>query len=173
MQLKQNLSGSVFTWVYIIVKGGIIMLIRRAEIKENLLLTELAVMSEAYWGYDKKFLDSFRQIYSISEDYIMNHPTFVMEDEGRVIGFYNIIESDEGVTLEYFYLDPAYIGKGLGRVLWDHLSEFCRNRGIIDFSFVSSPEAQAFYEKMGAVRVGEVSSLVAKDRRILKWKMVL
>lgn len=37
------------------LEGGILMLIRRAEVKENKILTELAVMSEAYWGYDKRF----------------------------------------------------------------------------------------------------------------------
>lgn len=149
------------------------MIIRRAEIKEYKILTELAVLSEAYWGHDKRFLDAYRQIYSLTEDYIRNHPTIVMEDDGNIIGFYSFIESDDEVSLEYFYLDPAYIGKGLGRELWEHLADFCRNRGILELVFVSSPEAKAFYEKMGAVNVGEVNSLVARDRRILKWKIVL
>ena len=149
------------------------MLIRRAEVKENKILTELAVMSEAYWGYDKRFLDAYRQIYSLTEDYIRNHPTFVMEEDGKLAGFYSIIESDDEVTLEYFYLDPAYIGKGFGRELWDHLVEFCRNRGIIEFVLVSAPEARLFYEKMGAVVVGDVNSLVGKDTRIHKMKMII
>lgn len=155
------------------LEGGILMLIRRAEVKENKVLTELAVMSEAYWGYDKRFLDAYRQIYSLTEDYIRNHPTFVMEEDGKLAGFYSIIESDDEVTLEYFYLDPAYIGKGFGRELWDHLVEFCRNRGILEFVLVSAPEARLFYEKMGAVVVGDVNSLVGKDRRIHKMKMII
>lgn len=155
------------------LEGGISMIIRRAEVKENKELTELAVMSEAYWGYDKRSLDAYRQIYSLTEDYIRNHPTFVMEDDGKLAGFYSIIESDDEVTLEYFYLDPAYIGRGLGRELWDHLLEFCRSRGILELVFVSSKEAKAFYERMGAVNTGEVNSLVLKDRRILKWKMII
>ena len=148
------------------------MNIRRADPKENIVLTDLAVASEAYWGYDRKFLDAFRRIYSLSEDYIMNHPTFVMEEDD-IVGFYNLIENDEGVSLEYFYIDPAFIGKGYGRHLWDHMVEFCKNRGILELQFVSSPEARKFYEKMGAVSTGEKPSLVMGDRRILKWKFIV
>ena len=149
------------------------MIIRRAKVLENKTLTELAVVSEAYWGYDKKFLDAYRHIYSLSEDYIRNHPTFVLEEDGEIFGFYSIIESDDEVTLEYFYLEPSYIGKGFGRILWNHLADFCMSRGILEFVFVSSPEAKGFYEKMGAFNIGEVNSLVARDRRVLKWQMVL
>lgn len=148
------------------------MIIRRADPKENKVLTELAVSSEAYWGYDKKFLDAFRSIYGLSEDYIMNHPTFVLE-EGEILGFYNLIEDDEGVSLEYFYIDPAFIRKGYGSHLWEHLVEFCKNRGILELQFVSSPEARKFYETMGAVVSGETYSKVSADRRILKWKFIV
>ncbi|WP_422487354.1 GNAT family N-acetyltransferase [Gudongella sp. DL1XJH-153] len=149
------------------------MNIRRANPKEHEILTDLAVTSESYWGYDKKFLSAFRSIYGLSEDYIMNHPTFVMEDDDEIIGFYNLIESDEEVTLEYFYIDPVNIRKGYGSQLWEHLVEFCKNRGILELQFVSSPEARKFYEKMGAVVVGEADSRVMTDRRILKWKFVV
>ncbi|MGM0396741.1 MAG: GNAT family N-acetyltransferase [Bacillota bacterium] len=149
------------------------MNIRRADPKENKILSELAVASEAYWGYDKKFLDAFRRIYSLSEDYIMNHPTFVIEEDNEIIGFYSLIESDEEVVLEYFYIDPAYIRKGYGSHLWEHLEEFCKNRGILELQFVSSPKARQFYEKMGAVPIGEANSRVIADRRIMKWKFVL
>lgn len=149
------------------------MNIRRADPKENMVLTELAVASEAHWGYDKKFIDAFRGIYSLSEDYIMNHPTFVLEDEDEILGFYSLIETDEDVTLEYFYIDSVNIRKGYGSHLWDHLVEFCRSRGILELQFVSSPEARHFYEKMGAVVVGEAKSRVLTDRRILKWKFVI
>lgn len=149
------------------------MNIRRAYPKEADILTDLAVESEAYWGYDKKFLDTFKIIYKVSEDYIINNPTFVLEDNDQLIGFYSIVESGEGVVLEYFYIDPSYIRKGYGKILWDHLIEFCKNRGILELDFVVSNEAMPFYEKMGAIKVGEIKSLVEKDRRINKLKMVI
>ncbi|MBC7088121.1 MAG: GNAT family N-acetyltransferase [Tissierellales bacterium] len=149
------------------------MNIRRAYPIEAEFLTDLAVESEAYWGYDKKFLDAFRIIYRLSEDYIINNPTFVLEDDDKIIGFYSIVESSEGVILEYFYIDPSYIRKGYGKTLWDHLIEFCKNRGILEFDFVASDEAVPFYEKMGAIKVGETKSIVESDRRVNKMKMVV
>ncbi|HOK63416.1 MAG TPA: GNAT family N-acetyltransferase [Soehngenia sp.] len=148
------------------------MNIRRAYPTEADILTDLAVESEAYWGYDKKFLDTFKTIYKISEDFIINNPTFVLEED-KIIGFYSIIESSEGVILEYFYIDPSYIRKGYGKILWDHLIEFCKNRGILELDFVASNEAMPFYEKMGAIKVGETKSLVESDRRVNRLKMVI
>jgi len=149
------------------------MIIRRADPKESRILTDLAVVSEAFWGHDKKFIEKFRLIYNIKEDYIRNNPTFVLEKEEKIIGFYSLVENGKEVVLEYFYIDPGAIKKGYGNKMWDHLVDYCKNRGILEFQYVAGKETRDFYEKMGAVIVGETNSIINKDRRIDKWKMVL
>lgn len=149
------------------------MIIRRADPSEAIQLTELAVVSEAFWGHDKKFIDKFRIVYEVTEDYIRNNATFILEEDQRLLGFYSIIESDEDVILDYFYVDPVFIRKGYGSQLWNHLADYCRNRGILEFIFVAGDEAKDFYSKMGAIKVGETFSLVNKSRKINRWKMVL
>ncbi len=71
-------------------------------------------------------------------------------------------------SLEYFYIAPEYIGKGYGKLLWNHLIKDCRSRGIKEFSLVTSPQAREFYIGMGAVLCGEVESLLKKGRIIPK-----
>lgn len=149
------------------------MIIRRAEPREAKEITDLAVVSEAFWGHDKKFLDKFRVIYEVTEDFIRNNPTLVLEESNKLIGFYSIVESDEDVILEYFYIDPIYIRKGYGMKLWNDLIEYCKNRGILEFQFVAGDEAKDFYLRMGAIKIGETFSLVNKNRKISKWKVVL
>lgn len=141
-------------------------IVRSAAAAEAAELSELAFRSEAYWGYDPEYMDKFKAYYSISQEFITKNPTVVLEaDDGR-IGFYGILINRDEISLEYFFIDPEYIGKGYGRLLWDSLTERCKSLGIREFSIVTSPQARDFYVKMGAVHCGEVESLLKKGRMI-------
>jgi N-acetylglutamate synthase-like GNAT family acetyltransferase len=129
-------------------------------------LTELAIRSEAYWGYDDSFMDIFKSIYKVSEESIINNPTYIMEEEEEIIGFYGILIEESQRSLEYFFIEPEFIGKGYGKLLWQHVIKSCDTLNIKEFIIVTSPQAQAFYTKLGAKLQGEVESLVAKGRMI-------
>ncbi len=94
--------------------------IRRAKGGEANILTNIAINSEAYWGYDEDYMENFKNTYRISESYISNYPTFLIEDNEIIVGFYGILMNEGETELEYFFIDTKYIGKGYGRLLWDH-----------------------------------------------------
>ncbi len=142
--------------------------VRLAETRESDILTNLAVQSEAYWGYDLKFMDNFKKLYKVTEEMIINHPTYVLEENEQIIGFYSINRDFKKASLEYFYIDPSYIGKGYGKVLWKHLVVQCKQKDISQIEFVTSPQAKGFYLKMGADEIEEVYSIVMKERKIPK-----
>jgi ribosomal protein S18 acetylase RimI-like enzyme len=113
-------------------------------------------------------MDNFRKTYKVTESFIEENPVYVVEERESILGFYGIV-SDKGETeLEYFYIGPEYIGKGLGSFLWTHLVGYCRENGIAGISLVTSPQAVGFYKKLGAEQVGEVESLVRKGRMVPK-----
>ncbi len=140
--------------------------IRRAETWEADILTGIAFRSEAYWGYDAAYMENFRSVYRVTEEFIRSNSTFVMEEDGSIIGFYGIRTGDEETSLEYFYIEPERIGKGYGRLLWNHMAGNCKEQGMDRIVLVTSPQAKGFYTRMGAVPSGEVESLVAKGRKI-------
>lgn len=142
--------------------------IRSAKEYEHNILTDLAISSEAYWGYDREYMNKFSAVYSISEEFINNNPTIILEDDDNIIGFYSVINDKSETSLEYFYIAPKYIGKGYGKLLWNHLIKDCRSRGMKEFSLVTSPQAKEFYIRMGAILCGEVESLLKKGRIIPK-----
>lgn len=142
--------------------------IRRAEPLECEILTKIAVNSEAFWGYDQAFMDKFSSLYRITEDAICYYPTFALEIDGDVCGFYSFVFDKEEIVLEHFFIEPNSIGMGYGRILWNHLLGQCRALGIRQFSLVTSPQAQGFYAKRGAVFAGEVESIVEKGRMITR-----
>jgi len=143
-------------------------MIRLVENHEIETLNNVAVNSEAYWGYDTTFMESFKSLYKITEEFISRSKTYVMEEKGSTIGFYSVIIEGKEVELEYFYIDPEYIGKGYGKLLWGHMVDTCRKNYADHIIFVTSPQAKEFYTKMGAEQIDEVDSLVIKGRRIPK-----
>lgn len=140
--------------------------IRRAKVDEHEILTDIAIKSEAYWGYDSDYMDKFKSIYSVSEEFIKNNSTALIEEDNSIIGFYGLICKDNEASLEYFFIEPKYIGKGYGKLLWNYLVSDCKNLGIKDFDIVTSPQAKEFYVKMGAIPCREVESLLKKGRII-------
>lgn len=140
--------------------------IRCANPTNSKSLTELAIRSEAYWGYDDSFMDKFKALYKVSEEFIINNPTYIMEEDGEIIGFYGILIEESQRSLEYFFIEPKFIGKGYGKLLWNHVLKSCDSLNIREFIIVTSPQAQAFYTNLGAKLQGEVESLVAEGRMI-------
>ena len=140
--------------------------IRKANEQESDLLTNLSIRSESYWGYDPSYMKKFQSMYAVTKDFIRNNPTFVLEDENEIVGFYGILIDKNKTSLEYLFIEPRYIGHGYGKKLWNHAVESSKELGITKFVIVTSPQAKEFYIKMGAVQTGEVESLVKKGRLI-------
>ena len=148
------------------------MVIRPAEGSEAKKLTDLAIQSEAYWDYDSVYMEKFAEIYKITEDFLSRNPTFVLIDNDLIIGFYSVLVNKEENSLEYFYINPRFIGKGYGKVLFEHLKEYCGEKGLKEVFLVTSPQAKDFYVKMGASYIGDIESLLKKGRMIPKLKFV-
>ena len=140
--------------------------IRPASAGEARLLSDLALRSKAHWGYDAEFLEACRAELTISEDYIRRAPVFVLEEDGRVAGFYGLREQGTELELLYLFIEPTAIGSGHGRKLWDHAVETAARLGFQKISIESDPYAEAFYLAMGARRVGEVSSSAQAGRTL-------
>lgn len=126
-------------------------------------LRRLAHRSEAHWGGSEAFMAAYDQSYNITADFLLRQPVYVLWAEGAPAAFWGLEQHGGGWELAFFYVDEPRLGQGLGRRLWKHLTGWCRAQGIDEFRFVTSPEAAAFYEKMGAVPEGLVPSVI--DRR--------
>lgn len=143
-------------------------MIRSAQQNEHALLTDIAVRSEASWGYDIVFMENFARLYAVTPEFIRDHSVFVVEEQGRVMGFYGVVLHGEGswAELEYLYVDPAFLGRGLGKLLWLHMTACLKALGVTYLELVTSLQAEAFYHKMGAVTIAQTASTVIPGRTI-------
>ena len=124
----------------------------RAEAEQVQPLRALARASEAHWGFSEEFLKEFDRTFNITEDFIRANPTYAVWEGENPLAFWAMQQGEGDWELEFFYVSEQAIGTGLGRKMWNHLTNWCRQQGIETFHFVTSPQAVGFYEKMGAVQ---------------------
>lgn len=146
---------------------------RKADSEDLNQLNKIAYESEAYWGYDEKFMRIFKKKYTIDDEFLKQSETFVMNDDESIIGFFSIKKHGLEATLEYFYIRVDQIGCGMGRKMWNLMLEVCLMMNVETISFVTSPGAIPFYTKMGSVRIGEVCSTIDPSHRIPAFKFQL
>ena len=128
--------------------------IRPARREEADLLTALCHRSKAHWGYDDRFMERSREALTVNCDRIAAGRVLVAESAGRPQGVAAIGPDGDGFEIDLFFIDPDAMGKGVGTALFAALMALARSRGIERLSILSDPNAEAFYERMGARTVG-------------------
>jgi GNAT superfamily N-acetyltransferase len=135
-------------------------MIREAKIQEAEILTNISFSSKGYWKYPKEYYEIWENELTISSDYIQDNDVYVFENDGRIIGYYSIVEFmdnievsgnkiHKGFWLEHIFIEPQSIGKGIGTKMFEHLRERCISRGICKVGILADPNSKGFYEKMG------------------------
>ncbi len=150
--------------------------VRPARPGEEDLLTALCVRSKESWGYDAGFMAASHDALVVRS--IGALPTFVAtvdgadgaDGDGAIAGVYQM-QQDE---VSLFFVDPAFMRRGVGRTLWRHLVDGARATGFRSVEILSDPHAEAFYLAMGAVRVGQAPSDVfgaARPLPLLRYQI--
>lgn len=142
--------------------------IQKALPSDAQLLANLEIRSESYWGYSSEFMEKFKEIYLITEAFSINNPTYILKEDDHIIGFYGLLQKENENSLEYFFIDPWFIGKGYGKMLWEHTIQTCKKLKIKEFTIITSPDARGFYFKMGATIHTHVDSLISTGNKTPK-----
>jgi GNAT superfamily N-acetyltransferase len=140
--------------------------IRPARAGEGELLSALMLRSKAHWGYDDAFIDACRQVLTIPEAMIAAGEVLVAERDGAVVGVAAVTDEPPEVELDVCFVEPLAIGGGVGRVLVNAACARARAAGARSMRVQSDPNAQAFYEALGATHIGEMQSEVDPDRML-------
>jgi len=133
--------------------------IRAARQTDAPELSVLAMRSKACWGYSREFMEACRAELTYDAAYLGEHEVYVLESDGRLIGFYSL-ERLPGTALELgaLFVEPGDIGKGHGRQLVEHALDKAREAGASTIVIKGDPNARGFYLAMGATLAGETES---------------
>jgi Acetyltransferase (GNAT) family. len=89
-----------------------------------------------------------------------------MEAEGAA-GFYVLTTEDDGLHLDHLWIVPGAMRRGIGRGLFEHAVSQARQLGFDSIKIEADPNAEGFYKRMGARRVGATISRVEGEVREL------
>lgn len=149
------------------------LLIRPALPGEAAALSALAVRSKAHWGYDEAFLDACRDELATTADECDGIHVQVAERDGAPIGYYKLAGQPPVGELADLFIDPPAIGSGAGARLLRHAIELGRSLSLHILTIDADPNAEAFYRRAGAVRVGSVASGSIPDRELPRLELRL
>ena len=141
--------------------------IRRATPEEAVTLTNIALAAKRHWGYPEHWIKHWEADLTISPEFIEGNEVYVAESDGETSGFYAVIVSDSEAELEHMWVLPDYIGTGIGKELFlDAMSRASELR-VREIGITADPNAAGFYERMGALRVGDLNSEIDGSPRKL------
>ena len=129
-------------------------LLRAARPDEAEAISALALRSKRLWGYDEGFMRRMTPVMRITAADIEAGHVEALEDDGRLIAFFRLKWPEGHAWLEDLFVDPESIGHGHGRRLFERALQVSREHGDTAMRFESDPHAEAFYLRLGAVKIG-------------------
>lgn len=122
--------------------------IRRATAADHAALNAIVQTSSAYDGVYRAMLDG----YEVTQAQVTQEETWLAED-GDALGFYSLLIEPQP-ELDLMFVADAAQGRGVGKLLFNHMHALAKARGVTSVKIVSHPPALNFYRRMGAIEVG-------------------
>lgn len=150
--------------------------IRKAVPSEAETLTQIAHDAKRYWGYPENWIEHWKEQLTITPDFISANEVYLAISEDEVVGFYAIVETRPGnrdvkspakTELEHLWVNPECIGTGIGKELLMHAMATAAFLNAAALEICSDPNAEGFYKRMGARRIGEITSEIEGQPRTL------
>ncbi|KAK3187002.1 hypothetical protein K4F52_004168 [Lecanicillium sp. MT-2017a] len=152
--------------------GKAVTVLRRAKPSEAEALTTLAIAAKSHWGYSPEFMAAARAELTITPDDISSRPVIVAEQTTKtttttggegggspsLAAVYSIAGDPPRAELSFLWVQPQKMGMGLGRLLWRDALRRAAEMGYEVMLVDADPNAEGFYARMGADKVGESES---------------
>jgi GNAT superfamily N-acetyltransferase len=130
------------------------MQIVRATPHDADALTEIAHEAKRHWGYPETWIQTWRDILTMRPEFIATNVAYSAIEEGRAVGFYLLTNESDGLHLDHLWIAPQAMGRGIGRALFKHALQQTKELGHRALEIEADPNAEGFYARMGARRVG-------------------
>jgi GNAT superfamily N-acetyltransferase len=141
--------------------------IEKARPEHASVLTDIAISAKRHWNYSERWIELWHPLLTISPEYISQNETWMAVVDLKPAGFYSLHKDGESLWLDNLWVLPNFMGQGIGKQLFQHALAKGHTLGTFILKIEADPNAQSFYEKMGARKVGEHHSQVDGQPRIL------
>jgi len=132
--------------------------ILRAQPHDSPILKEIALAAKGSWGYPQETMAAWAQTPLISAEAIAADRVYAARLGPEMAGWYRLRLEPPPAMLEDLWVLPAFMGRGIGRSLFQHAVSQAREYNAGTFELDADPHAVAFYERMGCRVTGQVRS---------------
>lgn len=148
--------------------------IRPAQSEQASTLTENTIATKRHWNYPERWIQLWLPQLTITPAYILEQETWVAFVDEKQVAYYSFKTNGDDLWLDNLWVLPEFMRRRIGRNLFDHALERARIRGFANLKIEADPNAQSFYKKMGARKIGEHPGWADGQLRILSvMEMVL
>jgi GNAT superfamily N-acetyltransferase len=126
------------------------IVLRAGRPDEGARLKEIAIAAKCFWGYEPDRVRAWADQGDFTSERLRELIVFVAADAGgRAIGWASLIPKGEVGWLEDLWIDPVWIGSGVGSLLFRRAADHAKTLGATRLEWEAEPNAIGFYEKMG------------------------
>lgn len=111
-------------------------------------LRAVALAAKGHWGYPPEMLDRWAQR-DLTAEALAAKRVFVAETGGDTVGWASLVGEGEVCVLDDLWIDPAWMGQGIGTALFAHAAEQARHAGAARMEWEAEPNASGFYAAVG------------------------
>ena len=141
--------------------------LRDATVSDLPDLGHVALRAKRHWQYPEQWIEAWSDSLKLRPEEFAVSRVFVAESRGRLLGFCAIAPAPPSWSLEHMWVLPEFMGRGVGTALFRAACEHVKTRGGVTLSIESDPNAEGFYIRLGARRVGRVPAHMAGTERYL------
>lgn len=141
--------------------------IRRAIPEESEVLTALAHAAKSHWNYPQEWIDSWKSDLTLTQEFIAHNEVFVAIVNDAIAGCCALVINESLAELEHLWIYPEHMGRGVGRALFEHTTRRAADLGLNELELSADPNAEPFYQRMGAKRVGDIPADMFGHARVL------
>jgi GNAT superfamily N-acetyltransferase len=129
------------------------MMSRQAQRSDVERLHEITVAAKAHWGHDLSWVENWVAAGDFANVAVARGEAWLIEIDGAIAGWSALQLRGDVAWLEDLWVDPAYMGRGVGRTLFLDATARATTAGADRMEWESDLDAVGFYERMGAQRV--------------------
>ena len=147
------------------------VLIRHGRADEGDRLKAIAIASKGFWGYEPERVRAWADQGDFTPAALAALALFVGECDGVPIAWASVELRDEVAWLADLWVEPEWIGKGVGRRLFRRAAEHARLSGARAMEWEAEANAVGFYEKVGAREVREGASEWGRTLSVMRVEL--
>jgi GNAT superfamily N-acetyltransferase len=106
------------------------------------------------------------EVLELSDQAVREGRTRTARAGDRIVGFASWLDAGDTAEIEDMFVDPDWMGRGVGMELVRDLITLARARRVRLVEVTANPDAAGFYQKAGFAPAGEVATTLGPAPRL-------